>query len=113
MFSIGSGCVFEKKRAKGECVMKRETTPVRVTDKIMELCGGIVLDAKPEYVSVKAQVWSRLRECFSNVECMVQEQGGQQVNGWADLAMGEYPCRGRGAFGVAKSRRGADGYYPS
>lgn len=63
--------------------MKRETTPIRVTDKIMELCSGIVPDAKPEYVSVEAQEWSLPSECFPNVERMVQEHGGQQVNGWA------------------------------
>lgn len=63
--------------------MKRETTPIRVTDKIMELCSGIVLDAVPEYVPVAVQEWSRPRECFPNVERMVQEHGGQQINGWA------------------------------
>mgnify|MGYP001062801412 CR=1 FL=1 len=63
--------------------MKRETTPVRVTDKVMELCSGIVPDAVPEYVPVAAQEWSLPSECFSNVGRMVQEQGGQQINGWA------------------------------
>lgn len=63
--------------------MKRETTPAKITDKIMELCSRIVPDVKPEYVSVKIQEWSRARECFPNVKRMIQEQGGQQVNGWA------------------------------
>ena len=63
--------------------MKRETTPVRVTDKIMELCSGIVPDVHPEYVPVVAQEWSLPNECFPNVERMVQEQAGQQINGWA------------------------------
>ncbi len=63
--------------------MKRETTPVSVTDKIMELCNRIVPDAKPEYVPVEAQEWSLPRECFPNVQKMVRERGGQQVNGWA------------------------------
>lgn len=63
--------------------MKRETTPSRVTDKIMELCSGIVPDAVPEYVSVAAQEWSLPCECFPNVQKMVREHGGQQVNGWA------------------------------
>ncbi len=63
--------------------MKRETTPVRVTDKIMELCNGIVPDAKPEYIPVEAQEWSLPSECFPNVQKMVREHGGQQVNGWA------------------------------
>ncbi len=63
--------------------MKRETTPAKVTDKIMELCNGIVPDMKPEYVSVEVQEWSLPSECFPNVWQMVQEQGGQQVNGWA------------------------------
>lgn len=63
--------------------MKRETTPLRVTDKIMELCSGIVPDVKPEYIPVAVQEWSLLNECFPNMERMVQEQGGQQVNGWA------------------------------
>ena len=38
--------------------MKRETTPLRVTDKIRELCGGIVPDAKPEYG--KRQIFLRI-----------------------------------------------------
>ena len=63
--------------------MKRETTPTRVTNKIMELCSGIVPDAVPEYVPVVAQVWSLPSECFPNVQKMVQEHGGQQINGWA------------------------------
>lgn len=63
--------------------MKRETTPIRVTDKIMQLCSGIVSDAVPEYVPVAAQEWGLPSECFPNVERMVQENGGQQVNGWA------------------------------
>lgn len=63
--------------------MKRETTPIRVTDKIMELCSGIVPDAVPEYVPVAAQEWSLLSECFPNVQKMVRKNGGQQVNGWA------------------------------
>lgn len=63
--------------------MERETTPIRVTDKIMELCSGILLDVEPEYVPVAAQEWSLLSECFPNVERMVREHGGQQVNGWA------------------------------
>lgn len=63
--------------------MKRETTPIRVTDKIMELCSGIVSDVIPEYVPVAAQEWCLPNECFPNVERMVQEQGGQQINGWA------------------------------
>lgn len=63
--------------------MKRETTPVRVTDKIMELCGGITPDVHLKYVPVAVQEWSRPMECFPNVERMIQEQGGQQVNGWA------------------------------
>lgn len=63
--------------------MERETTPIRVTDKIMELCSRILSDVEPEYVSVAAQEWSLLNECFPNVERMVRERGGQQVNGWA------------------------------
>lgn len=63
--------------------MKKETTPGRVTDKIMELCSRIVPDAKPEYIQVEAQGWCLPMECFPNVERMVREHGGQQVNGWA------------------------------
>lgn len=70
-------------KVKGECAMKRETTPSRVTDKILELCSGIVPDQAPEYVPVAVQEWSLPSECFPNVERMVRENGGQQVNGWA------------------------------
>lgn len=47
------------------------------------MCNKVVPEAEPIYVSVKVAVWSRLHECFPNVERMVQEQGGQQINGWA------------------------------
>lgn len=62
--------------------MKKETTPSRVTEKILELCSGIVPDQAPEDVSVEVQEWSLPRECFPNVARMVQEHGGQQINGW-------------------------------
>lgn len=62
--------------------MKRETTPVKITDKVMELCSGIVPDAGPGYVPVEVQGWALPGECFPNVGRMVRERGGQQVNGW-------------------------------
>lgn len=62
--------------------MKRETTPDKVTDKVMELCCRIVPDADPVYLPVVTQEWSLPSECFPNVQRMVQEQGGKQVNGW-------------------------------
>lgn len=63
--------------------MKRETTPSKVTDKIMELCGGIVADMRPVYIPVSVMEWSLPNECFPNVQRMVQEHGGKQINGWA------------------------------
>lgn len=63
--------------------MKRETTPERITDKIMELCNQVAPGSRPEYIPVEEQSWSLLNECFPNVERMVREHGGQQVNGWA------------------------------
>ena len=70
--------------------MNRETTPARITDKIIELCNMIVPGETPQYVPVKPQEWSRAMECFPNVEQMVREHGGQQVNGraiwqWANI----------------------------
>lgn len=63
--------------------MGRETTPAKVTDKIMELCSRAVPGAAPVYVPVEAAGWCQLHECFPNVQRMVREQGGRQVNGWA------------------------------
>ncbi len=63
--------------------MKRETTPAKVTDKIMDLCSGTVPGVEPVYVPVKAAGWSLMNECFPNVQRMVREHDGQQVNGWA------------------------------
>lgn len=63
--------------------MNRETTLTRITDKIMELCRGIVPEATPIYVPVEAVGWSQPHECFLNVHRMVQEHGEQKVNGWA------------------------------
>lgn len=62
--------------------MKRETTPARISDKIMELCGQVVPGIEPVYVPTAAQPWCLPNECFPNVERMVKEQGGRQVNGW-------------------------------
>lgn len=64
-------------------VMKRETTPAGITDRIMELCDRRVPGAAPVYVPVQVAGWSLVNECFPNVQRMVREQGGQQVNGWA------------------------------
>ena len=63
--------------------MKRETTPVEITDRIMELCSGAVPGTVPVYVPVEAAGWGLMNECFPNVQRMVWEHGGQQVNGWA------------------------------
>ena len=63
--------------------MKRETTPAKITDKIMELCSSAVLGAAPVYIPVEAAGWGLMNECFPNVQRMVREHGGQQVNGWA------------------------------
>lgn len=63
--------------------MKRETTPAKITDKIMELCSSAVPGAAPFYISVEAAGWGLMNECFPNVQRMVREHGGQQVNGWA------------------------------
>ena len=49
----------------------------------MELCSGTVPGAVPVYVPVEAAGWSLMNECFPNVQRMVLEHGGQQVNGWA------------------------------
>lgn len=56
--------------------MKRETTPVEITDRIMELCSGAVQGTVPVYVPVEAAGWGRMNECFPNVCRMVQEHGG-------------------------------------
>ena len=63
--------------------MRKETTPVKITDKISELCNRVMPEAEPAYVPVIVQEWSLQNECFPNVERMVKERGGQQVNGWA------------------------------
>ena len=63
--------------------MKRETTPAKITDKIMELCSSAVPGAAPFYIPVEAAGWGLMNECFPNVQRMVWEHGGQQVNGWA------------------------------
>lgn len=70
--------------------MKRETTPARITDKILELCNQVVPGREPEYVPVEVQSGSLPNECFPNVERMVSEYGGRQVNGrsiwqWANI----------------------------
>lgn len=63
--------------------MKRETTPVRISDRIMELCGQVVPGVEPVYIPVAVQPWCLPRECFPNVKRMVKVQGGCRVNGWA------------------------------
>lgn len=63
--------------------MKRETTPVKISEKILELCNMVVPGAEPEYIPVEVQTWSRPMECFHNVQRIVREQRGAQINGWA------------------------------
>ncbi len=63
--------------------MKRETTPAKVTYKIMDLCSGTVPEVAPVYIPVEAAGRSLMNECFPNIQRMGREQGGQQVNGWA------------------------------
>lgn len=63
--------------------MKRETTPSRITEKIIELCGQVVPGIEPIYVPVIVKSWCLPSECFPNVERMVKEQGGRQIYGWA------------------------------
>ena len=53
------------------------------TDKIMELCSSAVPGAAPFYIPVEAAGWGLMNECFPNVRRMIQEHGGQPVNGWA------------------------------
>lgn len=83
VFLFGTFCCTIKEKAGGKRAMKRETTPAKVTDRILELCSRVVPGAEPVYVPVEAAGWSRKHECFPNVQRMVQEHGGQQVNGWA------------------------------
>lgn len=63
--------------------MKRETTPTKITDQIIDLCNRTVPGTVPVYVPVEVADWSLINECFPNVQQMVREYGGQQVNGWA------------------------------
>lgn len=62
--------------------MKRETTPSKVTEKVMQLCNQVVPGLEPDYIPVMVQKWCLPSDCFLNVEKMVREQGGKQVNGW-------------------------------
>lgn len=63
--------------------MKHETTPAKITEKILELCNMVVPEATPEYIPVEAQTWGSPMECFPNVQRIVREQRGTQINGWA------------------------------
>ncbi len=63
--------------------MKRETTPAKITEKITKLCNQLIGGAEPVYVPVVAAKQSLPNECFPNVQRMIREQGGCQVNGWA------------------------------
>ncbi len=63
--------------------MKYATTPQKITDKILELCNGIIPGGRPEYIKTMPGIKCKIGKQFENVLRMVKDAGGQQVNGWA------------------------------
>lgn len=63
--------------------MKSETTPAKITDKVIKLCEKVVPGGAPVYVPVEVEKGSKKNECFLNVQRVVQDKGGMQINGWA------------------------------
>lgn len=60
--------------------MGRVTTPHFITPQIRELCQSIS-EYEPVYVVVKADLRSRINECFQNVEIYIKKYGGQRILG--------------------------------
>lgn len=63
--------------------MIRETTPVRITQAIIDFCASITSDSSPEYIDVCPAPWAALNECFNNVSRMVKQYGGSMISGWS------------------------------
>ena len=59
--------------------MKRETTPVEITDRIMELCSGAVPGTVPVYIPVGAPGWPAVGEYLGNAggSCRMGKPGGE------------------------------------
>jgi len=62
--------------------MKYETTPQKITDKILELCNEINRGGIPEYINAMPIAECEAGKCFENVSRKIKTSGGQQVNGW-------------------------------
>lgn len=63
--------------------MRRETTPDKITEKILELCNQVAPGAIPVFVEVIPQDYAIINECFNNVEEIIRRHGGEKVNGWS------------------------------
>ena len=61
--------------------MKYETTPQKITDKILELCNEINQGGIPEYINAMPIAGTEAGKCFETVSRKIKTSGGQQVNG--------------------------------
>ena len=62
--------------------MAKETTPLKITQIIRDMCTSIAPDSTPVFVAVHPEPWAVYRDCFSNVLHMIQLHGGVMVLGW-------------------------------
>jgi hypothetical protein len=76
-------CIIYTVVIPGRKMMKRETIPNQITDKIMELCNQVVPGAIPVFIEVVPHDYAIINECFNNVDEMVRRNGGEKVNGWS------------------------------
>lgn len=63
--------------------MRHETTPDKLTESIIELGKKLKMNVEPVYIPVVPAQGCLINECFPNVESMVQQHGGRQINGWS------------------------------
>lgn len=57
-------------------------TPLKLTNKILQLCSGLRSDSEPLFVSVTPSKYAVKNECFDNVEKHIQIYGGTVEFGW-------------------------------
>ena len=63
--------------------MARETTPIKITQAIMDMCASITSSSTPVFVTVQPKPWALPHECFNNVQQMIRQNSGTMISGWA------------------------------
>lgn len=57
-------------------------TPDKIDAPTLGFCKSVNRSAGPVYVTVTPEPWAEANDCFMNVRRIVEEHGGEELNGW-------------------------------